>query len=146
MNFLQQEISCLFSQEAQIVCLSALHLLSNSVQWVVGGEGGGGGCPQRLTPSCGTYAWPQMTAAFVTEIITGLNAPFFYCTNSSYNVRFFTKASCWDVFAQFWRFPPLGQISGPLSIENTALQISIDYLSAGLPNFWKAVQRLRLLL
>ena len=100
------------------------------------------GCPQRLTPSCGTYAWPQMTAAFVTEIITGLNAPFFYCTNSSHNVRFFTKASCWDVFAQFWRFPPLGQISGPLSIENTALQINIDYLSAGLPKLWKAVQRL----
>ena len=44
---------------------------------------GGGVCPQRLTPSCGTYAWPQMTATFVTEIITGLNAPFFYCTKSS---------------------------------------------------------------
>ena len=100
---------------------------------------GGGFCPQRLTPSCGTYAWPQMTAAFVTEIITGLNAP-------SYVAPSLAKASCWDVFAQFWRFPPLGQISGPLSIENTALQISIDYLSAGLPNFWKAVQRLRLLL
>ena len=44
---------------------------------------GGGVCPQRLTPSRGTYAWPQMTATFVTEIITGLNAPFFYCTKSS---------------------------------------------------------------
>ena len=64
---------------------------------------GGGVCPQRLTPSCGTYAWPQMTAAFVTEIITGLNAPFFHCSNSSHNEKL-TKASCWDVFAQFWDF------------------------------------------
>ena len=90
-------------------------------------RGGVGGCPQRLTPSCGTYAWPQMTATFVTEIITGLNA-------LSYIAPSLAKASCWDVFAQFWRFPPLGQISGPLSIENTALQINIDYLSAGLPS------------
>ena len=139
MIFLQQEISprimLVFPRCAD--CLFIRTALTQQFCPVGDGRLRGGGCPQRLTPSCGTYAWPQMTAAFVTEIITGLNAPFFYCTNSSHNVRFFTKASCSDVFAQFWRFPPLGQISGPLSIENTALQINIDYLSAGLPNFWK---------
>ena len=78
MIFLQQEISSrimlVFPRSAD--CLFIRTALTQQF-CPVGGWGGmgeGGGCPQRLTPSCGTYAWPQMTATFVTEIIMGLNA------------------------------------------------------------------------